>query len=107
MADRLLEDAAVQRVDVGPLAAVLRGRAPGGTGYLITAAGRRGTAVGLLAVKPWKGAGLPGGSAPDGEKMRFRTRLEGARVEAIGPRRILLLKGEARFALEAGVGEGA
>ena len=107
MGDRLLEDAAVQRVDMGPLVAVLRLRAPGETSYLILVAGRRGRAVGLLASRPWKGAGLPGGSLPDGERLRFRARLEGARVEALGPRRILLRKGEARFALEAGAGEGA
>ena len=106
MSDRLLEDAAVQRVDVGPLVAVLRLRAPGETTYVILAAGRRG-AVGLLSSRPWSGAGLPGGSAADGEKARFRARLEGARVEALGARWILLRKGEARFALEAGSGEGS
>ena len=106
MGDRRLVDAAVQRVDVGPLVAMLRLRAPGETSYLILAAGRRG-GVGLLASRPWKGAGLPGGSSLDGEKLRVRARIEGARVEALGARWILLRKGEARFALEAGAGEGA
>lgn len=98
--------ATVQRVDVGPKVALLRVRAPGETGFVIVAAGRRG-GVGIASERPWKGAGLPGGAAPEGEKMRFRARLEGARVIAISPRSIALEKGGARFVVEAGSAEGA
>ena len=98
--------ATVQRVDVGPEVVLLRVRAPGETSFVIVASGRRG-GVGITTDKPWKGAGLPGGSAPEGEKMRYRARLEGARVTAIGNRWIALAKGEARFVVEAGASDGS
>ncbi len=98
----LLQGAIVQRVDVGPRALVLRVRAPGETRFVIMAAGRRGRAVGLTAGKPFKVTGLPGGSAPEGEKMRLRARLEGARVEAVGPRWIALARGDERTLVQAG-----
>jgi hypothetical protein len=100
----LLHGAIVQRVDVGPEALVLRVRAPGETRFVVVAAGRKGkgAAVGITEHKPWRGGGLPGGSAPEGEKVRLRARLEGARVEALGPRWIALGKGEAHLVVEAG-----
>jgi hypothetical protein len=98
--------ATVQRVDVGPEVALFRVRAPGETRFVILAAGKCGGA-GVVADKPWKGAGLPGGMAPEGEKKRFRTRLEGARVVAIEARRVVLDKGDTRFVVEAGAAEGA
>jgi predicted ribosome quality control (RQC) complex YloA/Tae2 family protein len=98
----LLAGAAVQRVDAAPGILVLRARAPGETRYVVLAAGRRQEAVGVLADRPWKGAALPGGSVPAGEKQRLRARIEGARVEAVGPRWIRLRAGEATLAVEAG-----
>jgi hypothetical protein len=83
-----LEGAIVQRVDLTRLVAVLHARLPGRTTFLVIAAVARGPAVGLLDQKPWKGAGLPGDPAPLGEKLRWRARLEGARVEALGARRM-------------------
>ena len=98
----LLEGATVQRVDVGPRVLVLRLRAPGQTRYVVVAAERRGQAVGLTATRPFKGVGLPGGVAPEGEKMRLRGLLEGARVEALGPRWVLLGNGGSRFLVAPG-----
>ncbi|APR77532.1 Fibronectin/fibrinogen-binding protein [Minicystis rosea] len=98
--------ATVQRVDVGPEVVLIRARAPGATSFVIVASGRRG-GVGVAAEKPWKGAGLPGGVAPDGEKMRYRARLEGGRIEALGARSIVIQKGESRFVIEAAMSDGS
>ena len=94
----LLAGAIVQRVDVGPALVLLRLRAPGKTRWVVIAAGPRGR-VGVLAEKPWKGTGIPGGPSPEGEKIRFRMKVDGARIEAIGPRGVQLAKGEARVTI--------
>jgi hypothetical protein len=106
MSEGSLLGATVQRVDVGPEVVLLRVRAPGQTGYVIVAAGRRG-GVGVTAQKPWKGAGLPGGVAPEGERTRYRTRLEGARLFGVGERWIALLTRDACFIIEADRADGA
>jgi hypothetical protein len=98
--------ATVQRVDVGPQVVLLRVRAPGETSFVIVASGRRG-GVGVVSEKPWKGAGLPGGAAPEGEKMRYRARLEGARVIAMAERSIALAKGDVRYVIEAPSADGS
>jgi predicted ribosome quality control (RQC) complex YloA/Tae2 family protein len=100
----LFAGAIVQRVDVGPALVLLRLRAPGKTRWVVIAAGPRGR-VGVLADKPWKGAGIPGGSSAQGEKIRFRMKVDGARIEAIGPRGVQVSKGDARvtIAIVAGV----
>jgi predicted ribosome quality control (RQC) complex YloA/Tae2 family protein len=100
----LLAGAIVQRVDVGPALVLLRVRAPGRTRWVVIAAGQRGRAVGVLATKPWKGAGIPGGASPEGEKIRLRARIDGARVEAIGPRGVQVVKGEARLTITVAAG---
>ena len=91
--------ATVQRVDAGPEVLLLRARGPGQTWFVIVAAGDRG-GVGVTTTRPWKG-GVPGGSVPDGEKMRLRSRLEGARVIHLGGRAVTLEKGEARSVIDA------
>ncbi len=106
MSALLLQGATVQKVDVGPGALVLRLRAPGETRFLVMAAQRRGPAVGITESKPFKSVGLPGGVAPEGEKVRLRARLEGARVEALGPRWILLGKGGTRVLVLPGERSG-
>ena len=106
MTDAVLFGATVQRVDVGPEVALLRARAPGVTWFVIVAAGRRG-GVGVCADKPWKGAGLPGGSVSDGEKVRFRSRLEGGQIVAIGARAVAIEKAGALHVVEAGAVDGA
>jgi hypothetical protein len=94
----LLAGAAVQRVDVGPAIALVRARLPGETWHVVLAA-RRGGEMGITRERPWKGAGLPGGMVAEGEKRRFRARLEGGRVEAVGPRWVCVRAGEARFVI--------
>jgi hypothetical protein len=101
-----LAGAAVQRVDAGAQVVLLRVRLPGETRFVIVAAGKRG-GVGVVAEKPWKGAGLPGGSAPEGQKMRLRARLEGGRIASAGARVVLVDQGETGYVLEALPGEGA
>jgi hypothetical protein len=101
-----LPGATVQRVDVAPEVALVRARAPGVTWFVIVAAGRRG-GVGACADKPWKNAGLPGGSVPDGEKARFRSRLEGGRIVAVGARGVAIEKAGARFVIEGAAHDGA
>lgn len=91
--------ATVQRVDAGPEVLLLRARGPGQTWFVIVAAGDRG-GVGVTTTRPWKG-GVPGGSVPDGEKVRLRSRLEGARVIHLGRRAVTLEKGEARSVIDA------
>jgi hypothetical protein len=101
-----LAGAAVQRVDVGARVVLLRVRLPGETRFVIVATGKRG-GVGVVAERPWRGAGLPGGSAPEGRKMRIRAALEGARIASAGERRVLIDRGETGYLLEALAGEGA
>ncbi len=101
-----LSGAAIQRVDVGPTVVLLRLRLPGETRWLIAATGRRG-GVGVVEGRPWKGAGIPGGSAPEGEKMRLRGRIEGARVASVGERHVRIDRGETAYLLEAPSADGA
>jgi predicted ribosome quality control (RQC) complex YloA/Tae2 family protein len=105
----LLGGAVVQRVDIARALAVLRLRAPGATYFLMMAAGRAGPLVGLARQKPFKGAGLftaPESALPLGEKLHARSRLEGARVEAIAARSVVLVKEGERFVLETTAASG-
>lgn len=107
VSEPLLRGAVVQRVDLAPAVAVLRVRAPGATRHVVIAAEARGAAVGVLQGKPFRSVGLPGGSAPLAEKLRLRSKLEGARIEAIEERRIVVRALEARLAVEIATrGEG-
>ncbi|MEO7328580.1 MAG: hypothetical protein ABI193_08385, partial [Minicystis sp.] len=89
----LLAGAMVQRVDLARDLAVLRLRAPGANFFVILASGRAPPLLGIARTKPFKGAGLftaPESAVPLGEKLRARSRLEGARVLAITAKRIVL-----------------
>jgi predicted ribosome quality control (RQC) complex YloA/Tae2 family protein len=108
----LLEGATVQRVDVRTDLAVLRARTRGETFFVVIAAGRPGPLVGLTREKPFKGAALfsdpaSGHAVPLGEKLRWRTRLEGAHIINIGERRILLFREGALFAVETAASSSA
>src|SRR4051812_34301710 len=108
----LLAGATVQRVDVGLDLAVLRARAPGETFFVVIAAGRPGPLVGVTRDKPFRGATLfsdpaSGHAVPLGEKLRWRSRIEGAHIVTIGDRRILLLAAGALFAVETAPAAGA
>ncbi len=106
----LLAGVIVQRVDLARELAVLRLRAPGATFFLMMASGRPAPLAGIARTKPFKGAGLftaPESAVPLGEKLRARSRLEGARVAGLGAKRILFTKEDARFLLEAASASGA
>lgn len=110
--DPLLAGAIVQRVDLATDLAVLRLRAPGETFFLIIAAGRSGPLIGLCRDKPFKGQALfsdpaSGRAVPLGDKLRFRNRLEGARIVNIGQRRILLSREGSVFAIDTAPAAGA
>jgi hypothetical protein len=110
-APSLLAGATVQKIDVAADLAVLRLRTPGATFFLVITAGRSGPLVGLTRVKPFKGTGIfskEGTALPLGEKIRIRTRLEGAKVVGIGERRALFLREDAAsLVLEGGAAPGA
>lgn len=113
---QLLAGAVVQKVDVATDVVVLRVRAPGQTFFVLVTAGRPGPLVGLTPGKPFKGTALfsdpaSGRAVPLGEKLRFRARLEGARIVAIEERRVLIAR-EAEglrtiFAIEGAPAAGA
>ena len=106
----LLAGATVQKIDVAADLAVLRLRTPGATFFLVIAAGRAGPLVGLTRTKPFKGTGIfskEGTALPLGEKIRARTRLEGAKVVGIGDRRALFLHEGASTVIEGAAALGA
>ncbi len=106
----LLAGATVQKIDLSADLAVLRLRTPGATFFLVIAAGRSGPLVGLTRLKPFKGTGIftkEGTALPLGEKIRVRTRLEGAKVVGIGERRALFLREDASMVIEGAAAPGA
>ena len=93
----LLAGATVQKIDIAADLAVLRLRTPGATFFLVIASGRSGPLVGITRLKPFKGTGVfskEGTALPLGEKIRVRTRLEGAKVVGITEQRALFAREE-------------
>ncbi|MFS8067362.1 MAG: NFACT RNA binding domain-containing protein [Byssovorax sp.] len=106
----LLEGATVQKIDIAKDLAVLRLRTLGATFFLILASGRSGQLVGLTREKPFKGTGIfskEGTALPLGEKVRVRTRIEGAKLVGFGDRRALVLREELATVIEASSAPGA
>ncbi len=106
----LLEGATVQKIDIAADVAVLRLRTLGATFFLILASGRTGRLVGLTREKPFKGTGLfskEGTALPLGEKVRVRTRVEGAKLVGFGDRRALVLREDLATVIEASAAPGA
>jgi hypothetical protein len=107
----LLAGATVQKVDVATDLAVLRLRMQGTTFFLVIVAGRAGPLVGVTRAKPFKGAGMfskEGTALPLGEKIRVRTRIEGARVVGITEQRVLFRREEeASLVIEGSPAPGA
>jgi hypothetical protein len=106
----LLEGATVQKIDIAADLAVLRLRTLGATFFLIIAAGRTGPLVGIARAKPFKGTGIfskEGTALPLGEKVRVRTRVEGAKLVGIGERRAIVLREGAAMLIEASAAPGA
>jgi predicted ribosome quality control (RQC) complex YloA/Tae2 family protein len=108
----ILATATVQRIDVAPNLAVLRARAPGETWFVVIASGRPGPLVGLCRQKPFKGAGLfsaagEGAAVSLSEKLRWRSRIEGAKIAAIGDRRVVVAGVAGAFAIEASPAAGS
>ena len=102
----LLAGAVVQRVDVAPDAVVLRVRLPGETVWVILAGGAaRG--VGLARGKRPRAAGVVARGAALHDKLRWRAHLEGARVERVDAKRVVLRKAEHRVAVELPARSGA
>lgn len=95
----LLGGATVQKVDVASDLAVLRVRSPGATFHLIVAAGRAGASLGITRWRPLKGGAIF--SAPEHERRRWRTKLEGAKVVGIEERRAIFFKEGAALVIEA------
>jgi predicted ribosome quality control (RQC) complex YloA/Tae2 family protein len=89
--------AVVQRVDVTSEVVVLRLRLPGRTVFLVIVAAAQARGIGLVLERPFRGGPPPGTPAPVSEKRRWRSRLEGAHIEALGEREVLLAGGEGRF----------
>jgi hypothetical protein len=100
----LLRGATVQKVDIAADLAVLRLRTPGATFFLVIASGKTGPLVGITRLKPFKGAGVfskEGTALPLGEKIRVRTRLEGAKLAGISELRALFVReGEVSLVVE-------
>ena len=100
----LLAGATVQKLDIAADLAVLRLRTPGATFFLVIASGRAGPLVGISRLKPFKGTGVfskEGTALPLGEKIRVRTRLEGAKVVGISEQRALFVReGEVSLVIE-------
>ena len=106
----LLAGATVQKIDLSAELAVLRLRTPGATFFLVIVAGRSGPLVGLTRLKPFKGTGIfskEGTALPLGEKIRVRTRLEGAKVVGIGERHALFLREEGSLVIEGAAAPNA
>lgn len=106
----LLEGATVQKIDVAADVAVLRLRTLGATFFLIVASGRAGPLVGVTREKPFKGAGVfskEGTALPLGEKLRVRTRVEGAKLVGFSERRAIVLREGASMVIEASPTVGA
>jgi predicted ribosome quality control (RQC) complex YloA/Tae2 family protein len=106
----LLEGATVQKIDVAADVAVLRLRTLGATFFLIVAAGRAGPLIGLTREKPFKGAGVfskEGTALSLGEKVRVRTRVEGAKLVGFSERRAIVLRDDVVTVIEASPAVGA
>lgn len=106
----LLEGATVQKIDIAADLAVLRLRTLGATFFLVIASGRSGPLVGLTRSKPFKGTGVfskEGTALPLGEKVRVRTRVEGAKLVGFGERRALVLREDIATVIEASAAPGA
>jgi fibronectin-binding protein A (FbpA)/ribosomal quality control pathway NFACT family protein len=96
-ASALLAGATVQKIDIAADLAVLRLRTPGATFFLVIASGRSGPLVGITRSKPFKGTGVfskEGTALPLGEKIRVRTRIEGAKIVGITEQRALFVREE-------------
>ena len=106
----LLEGATVQKIDIAADLAVLRLRTLGATFFLIVTSGRTGPLVGLTREKPFKGTGIfskEGTALSLGEKVRVRTRVEGATLVGFSERRALVLREELATVIEASPAPGA
>jgi predicted ribosome quality control (RQC) complex YloA/Tae2 family protein len=106
----LLEAATVQKIDIAADLAVLRLRTLGATFFLVIAAGRTGPLVGLTREKPFKGTGIfskEGTALSLGEKVRVRTRVEGAKLVGFSDRRALVLRDDLATVIEASPAPGA
>lgn len=110
-ASALLAGATVQKIDIATDLAVLRLRVQGATFFLVIASGRAGPLVGVTRAKPFKGAGIfskEGTALPLGEKIRVRTRLEGAKVVGITEQRALFAREDgASMVIEGSAAPGA
>lgn len=109
-ASPLLRGATAQKIDVAADLAVLRLRTLGATFFLVIASGRTGPLVGLTREKPFKHTGVfskEGTALSLGEKVRVRTRIEGAKLVAIGERRAIVLREDVATVIEASPAPGA